>query len=576
LLLLEIAALSISVSYAFELLDVLGRRDRPYRRGDPNHRPPVAIQVPAYNEPIEVVAETLRSLAALRYQRLIVQVVDNNTPDEAVWRPLETLCRELGSRFEFIHLENWPGYKAGALNEATRRLPAEYELIAIVDADYVVEPDFLDDLVGLFADPKVAFVQSSQNYRDWRDDAYLRGLFYSYRYFFDVSMPSRAQRNAIIFAGTMGLIRRAALEEIGGWNPECVTEDAEASLRLLGRGYLGIYDRRPHGAGLMPLSFDGLKKQRFRWALGGIQMLRMHWRELLPFGKHELRLSTAQRMHFLLASLQWFGEVLTLTFTLLLVTTAVFLALHHQLPVRQLVGAVIVVPLLFLFTGLLRALWGLRSTTRCGWGDAVRALGVWLALSWVVTLACVRGLLRPKAAFLRTPKRKEGVGTLWQALSSAKVETAVAALSLGAAAVTIVSAPSAAGLVLALLLVYQAAFYLTAPWASLATEGVTLTEFRRIYKRSAQSTGERPGAGASLPVPVRAAAVLLALAFLGLLFATAQPARPAPQADLPPVGQVAGKTKLAPTPALPSPQQVVPPGQAKHSPAPSPTASPSP
>ena len=248
LLLLELAALGLSVSYAFELLDVLGRKGRPYRRGDDSYRPPVALQVPAYNEPLEVVEQTLRSLAELRYPDLIVQVVDNNTKDEKVWRPLEKLCDELGERFQFMHLEDWPGFKAGALNEATRRLPERIEIVGIVDADYVVQPDFLEDLVGLFTDPKVAFVQSSQHYRDWADDDYLRGLFYSYRYFFDVTMPSRAQRNAIIFAGTMGLLRRSALEEIGGWNEECVTEDAEASLRMLGRGYIGIYEQSARGA----------------------------------------------------------------------------------------------------------------------------------------------------------------------------------------------------------------------------------------------------------------------------------------------------------------------------------------
>ena len=553
LLVFELVALTLSVSYAFELLDVLGRKDRPYRRGDPQHRPPVAVQVPAYNEPLEVVEKTLRSLAGLRYDRLLVQVVDNNTKDEAVWRPLEALCRELGPRFQFMHLENWPGYKAGALNEATRRLPPEYEVIGIVDADYVVDPDFVESLVGQFADPKVAFVQSSQNYRDWQDDAYLRGLFYSYRYFFDVSMPSRAQRNAIIFAGTMGLIRRSALEEIGGWNPDCVTEDAEASLRILGRGYSGIYDQSAYGAGLMPLSFDGLKKQRFRWALGGIQMLRMHWRELLPFGRHQLRLTTAQRAHYLLATLQWFGEVLTLAFTVVLLLTAAFLAVRHRLPVRQLVGAVVVVPPLFLAIGLLRAFWGLRSTTRCGWGDALRALGVWFALSWVVTMACARGLIRRQAAFLRTPKREAGASTLGQALSSCKVETALAVLCLAGAVVIPISALTPATAVLALLLLYQAAFYASAPWAGLAAEGVTLTEFRRTYKQSAQNTGERPDAGGGVPMPARVAAGVLALAFVGLLFATAQSGPPPAQTDLPPVGKVAGETKKAPPFATPAP-----------------------
>src|SRR5579859_1870157 len=138
LFVLELCALGLSVSYAFELLDVLGRRDRLQHVADPGFRPPVAIQVPCYNEPLEVLERTLRSLARLEYPDLLVQVVDNNTPDEKVWRSLEALCAELGPRFQFMHLADWPGFKAGALNEATRRLPAKYQVISIVDADYIV------------------------------------------------------------------------------------------------------------------------------------------------------------------------------------------------------------------------------------------------------------------------------------------------------------------------------------------------------------------------------------------------------------------------------------------------------
>ena len=273
LLLLEIAALSLSASYLFEIIEALARKPQRQHQGDPSFLPKVALQVPAYNEPMEVVAETLKSLAAIDYPDLIVQVVDNNTPDEANWRPLEKLCQELGPRFQFMHLENWPGYKAGALNEANRRLPKDVEIVGVVDSDYVVNADWPRAVVDHFADPKVAFVQTPQNYRDWSDDQYLRGLYYSYQYFFEITMPSRAHRNAIIFAGTMGLIRLSVLREIGGWNSDIVTEDAEASLRMLARGYRGVYEPRPFGAGLMPLSFDGLKKQRFRGSLGGMQIL---------------------------------------------------------------------------------------------------------------------------------------------------------------------------------------------------------------------------------------------------------------------------------------------------------------
>src|SRR5207302_5699154 len=222
LLVLELLALTLSASYIFEIVDVLGRRRRLRHKPDRDHLPRVALQVPTYNEPVEVVGETLRALARVDYPDLLVQVVDNNTEDPTVWRPLEELCKQLGQRFQFIHLEKWPGYKAGALNEANRRLPAEVEVIGIVDADYIVDADFPKAIVGHFADPNVAFVQTPQDYRDWADDGYLRGLYHSYRYFFDVTMPARANRNAIIFAGTMGLIRRSVLEEVGGWNTECV------------------------------------------------------------------------------------------------------------------------------------------------------------------------------------------------------------------------------------------------------------------------------------------------------------------------------------------------------------------
>src|SRR5581483_10574488 len=108
-----------------------------------------------------------------------------------------------------------------------------------------------------------------------------------------------------------------------------------------------------------------------------------------------------------------------------------------------------------------------------------------------------------------------------------KVETALAALSLLAAIVIPFAALSPATLVLAALLVYQAVFYAAAPWAALAAEGITLTEFRRIYKRSSQSTGDRPAAAGGLPPTARVAAAVVAVAIIGILFSTAQSGPPA-------------------------------------------------
>jgi len=515
LLLLEVVALSLAVSYLFEIVDRLGTQPVAPSKPDPDHLPHVALQVPAYNEPVEIVTETLQSLAKLDYPHLLVQVVDNNTPDADVWRPLEKLCQELGARFQFIHLENWPGYKAGALNEAVRRLPKEIEVVGIVDADYVVEPDWLRKTVGHFADPNVAFVQSPQDYRDWKDDEYLRGLYHSYKYFFDVSMPARANRNAIIFAGTMGLIRLEALGEIGGWDPDVITEDAEASLRMLANGHRGVYVNHPFGRGLMPLDFDGLKKQRYRWALGGVQILRRHRGLMLRGGG---KLTLGQRVHYLLGSIQWFGELLMAAFTLLLLATAIATAMHHQLPIRRITGAALAVPLAFLVTGVLRAVWAIRATSACGWRDAFNALRIWFALSWVVTLACIGGLVTRKPVFLRTPKVQEGEGTLLRALRSSRTEALVAVAALAGAAAMLVRAPSWPAAALAVLLLFQAFLYSNAVWASMAAAGIKLTPTREAYRRSSQSSGEWPQrAGRLLAIPAVAgvfAAVVLVLAAL--------------------------------------------------------------
>ena len=96
---------------------------------------------------------------------------------------------------------------------------------------------------------------------------------------FAVSQPSRDERDGAIFAGTMGLRRRRALEQAGGRDEWCITEDAELSLRILRNGWSGVHVDKSFGKGIMPLTFEALKGQRFRWCLGG--MVGGAWRRRL-------------------------------------------------------------------------------------------------------------------------------------------------------------------------------------------------------------------------------------------------------------------------------------------------------
>ena len=185
-----------------------------------------------------MVIDTLRSLVRLDYPHYEVILIDDNTDDESLWRPVEAWCKR--HNVKFAHLEDWPGYKSGALNYAlTKMTDQRAEIIGVVDSDYQLDRGFLRRCAPLFAESWVGFTQAPQDYRGWERARYYRRLYYSYSYFFAVSQPSRNERDGAIFAGTMGLIRRVALEQLGGWDEWCITEDAELSLRLLRAGWTG-------------------------------------------------------------------------------------------------------------------------------------------------------------------------------------------------------------------------------------------------------------------------------------------------------------------------------------------------
>lgn len=109
---------------------------------------------------------TLDALAALDYPDFEVLVIDNNTTDPALWHPLREHCLALGSRFRFLHVEGITGAKAGALNWAAQHTDPAARLIAVVDADYQVRPDWLRKTVGYFTEASTGFVQAPHAYRD--------------------------------------------------------------------------------------------------------------------------------------------------------------------------------------------------------------------------------------------------------------------------------------------------------------------------------------------------------------------------------------------------------------------------
>ena len=174
------------------------------------------------------------------------------------------------------------GFKAGALRLALAHTAPDAEIIGVIDADYVVTPDWLTDLVPVFADPKVGLIQAPQDHRDGDRSVMHHAMNGEYAGFFDIGMVQRNEKNAIIVHGTMCLIRRAALEAAGNWSSDTICEDTDLGLTMLEHGWQAHYTNRRYGYGLLPDTFEAYKKQRHRWAYGGFQIIKKHWRHFLP------------------------------------------------------------------------------------------------------------------------------------------------------------------------------------------------------------------------------------------------------------------------------------------------------
>jgi exo-beta-1,3-glucanase (GH17 family)/cellulose synthase/poly-beta-1,6-N-acetylglucosamine synthase-like glycosyltransferase len=366
-----------------------------------NYFPKVSIHVPAYNEPAEMMIETLNALAKLDYPNYEVLVIDNNTRDENVWRPVQEHCEQLGPVFRFFHVSPLKGFKAGALNYALARTAPDVEIVAVIDSDYQVEPNWLTDLVGAFKNPRLAIIQSPQDYRDQQENAFKSMCFAEYRGFFEIGMVTRNERNAIIQHGTMTMVRRQVLEQIGGWGEWCITEDAELGLRIFEAGYEAMYLSYSYGRGLMPDTFIDYKKQRFRWAYGAMQILRRHKAEL--FGRTDTQLSNGQRYHFLAGWLPWMADGFNLVFNLAAIAWSVAMIVAPTRIDAPLMMFSVLPLSLFVFK-LSKMVYLYRSRVKAGIRQTLAAAVAGLALSHTVGLATLKGLFTDDQPFIRTPK----------------------------------------------------------------------------------------------------------------------------------------------------------------------------
>jgi exo-beta-1,3-glucanase (GH17 family)/cellulose synthase/poly-beta-1,6-N-acetylglucosamine synthase-like glycosyltransferase len=409
---------------------------RPFRpiAVDDEALPMVSVHVPAYNEPPDMMIETLDALSRLDYPRYEVIVIDNNTRDPAIWQPVREHCEKLGAQFRFFHEEPLAGFKAGALNFALRHTDPRAEIVAVIDSDYQVEPHWLRDLAPQFTQENIAIVQAPQDYRDAHENAFKAMCYAEYRGFFYIGMITRNERNAIIQHGTMTMVRRSALEDVNGWAEWCITEDAELGLRIFAQGLEASYIARSYGRGLMPDTFIDFKKQRFRWAFGAVQIMRRHARSLL---RGRGRLTAGQRYHFIAGWLPWLADGVNLLFSFAaLCWSLAMLAAPRQVDPPLLVFSILPLALFVFKVGKLVYLY--RTRVHANTVQTIAAALAGLGLTHTIGKAILSGFFIRSKAFFRTPKQAHKHAVL-KALNAAR-EEALLFIALCLAAILIIDA----------------------------------------------------------------------------------------------------------------------------------------
>jgi len=237
----------------------------------------VDVFIPTYNESPDIVRLTALAAKNIRYPHETWILDDGNRIE------IKELADELGC--VYLTRQDNAHAKAGNLNNALNYSNGNF--IAMFDADHVPEENFLDRLLGYFNDPDVAYVQSPQDFYNidsfqFKNSPKRKLLWHDQTFFYQIGQAGRDYWNATSFCGTTAIIRRSALDKIGGFATETVTEDMHTAIKLQKLGYKSVYHPESLAYGVAATTYVEFLQQRLRWGHGNVQTLR---EEGLPFCK---------------------------------------------------------------------------------------------------------------------------------------------------------------------------------------------------------------------------------------------------------------------------------------------------
>lgn len=249
---------------------------------DPAQTPYVTIQLPLYNEAY-VVERLLDNIAQIQYpkEKLEIQVLDDST-DESVQDNAQQIAKLQASGLDIVHIRrsNREGYKAGALKEGL--VVAKGEFIAIFDADFLPQKDWLLKTVPHFAQPEIGVVQTRWGHLN-RDYSVLTKIqAFALDAHFTLEQVGRNSKGHFInFNGTAGIWRKQCIIDAGNWEGDTLTEDLDLSYRAQLKGWKFKYLEEVETPAELPMVISAARSQQFRWNKGGAENFRKSARKVL-------------------------------------------------------------------------------------------------------------------------------------------------------------------------------------------------------------------------------------------------------------------------------------------------------
>jgi cellulose synthase (UDP-forming) len=256
------------VGFTRSLLFLLAAVRVPHHEVPPPPVPGLSIDVfiPTYDEPVDVVRRTLLGALAIRYPHETWLLDDGERAE------MRDLASTLGCRY--VARTEHSNAKAGNLNHALALAGGDF--VAIFDADHIADPQFLERTLGYFADEGLAFVQTPQEFFNANSFEHLAArptMSNGASLFHHVVQRSRDRSNSTIFTGSSAVLRRRALDGIGGFTTGTISEDVHTSFRLHASGWRSIFHPETLSAGMAPLGGAAYCGQRLRWAQDSLQLL---------------------------------------------------------------------------------------------------------------------------------------------------------------------------------------------------------------------------------------------------------------------------------------------------------------